>query len=225
MKRIPPKLDPATIGISFVDILFALAIGQILDPIKSWGQDPKKNSLPLPVAMQLAVVLVLTLTSWVGYHSSSNRPRFRLGFFNLDLLKFTLDVAMVVVYFVAAAVAARPTVSLRTEALLITTAFGLYALWDLAGVLQKQGPDNAYERVWNDAHNNPARPDVIEPWKPTNWWRIFWTFVGLILFGGFLVVTLNVNAFRSPTPTEVVIADSAIIVGLISYRYAKDQCS
>jgi hypothetical protein len=137
--RITPKVDPGTIGISFVDILFALAVGQVLDPIKNWGENPKANSLPLPVAMQLAVVLVLTLTSWVGYHGSANRPRFRLGFFNLELLKFTLDVAMVVVYFLAAAFAARSNVSLRGEALLITVAFGLYFAWDLAGAIQKRG--------------------------------------------------------------------------------------
>jgi hypothetical protein len=169
MNPIRPKVDPATIGISFVDILFALAIGQVLDPVKNWGEDPKTNSLPLPVALQLGVVLVLILTSWVRYHSSTNRPRFALAFFNVELLKFALDVAMVVVYFLAAAAAARSEVSLRALGLYVTIAFGLYLAWHLAGAYQKRPGTNSYRDAWEKALNDPNRPDVIDAWTPTRW--------------------------------------------------------
>jgi hypothetical protein len=223
MTALDPKLDPATIGISFVDILFALAVGQVLDPVKNWGEDPHLNPLTLPVAAQLAVVLVLTLTSWVGYHSSTNRPRFRLGFFNLELVKFSLDVAMVVVYFLAAAFAARRNPSLRSEALLITLAFGLYGLWDLAGAIQKSGTDNKYRDAWNKVAQDPTRPDVVEPWTPTNKVRIAITFAGLLGSAGLLLATLVISALNRPTRLVVVIADAGIILGLVAYRYAKDH--
>lgn len=222
MTRIAPKLDPATIGISFVDILFALAVGQVLDPIKNWGEDPTKNPLPLPVWTQLAVVLVLILTSWVGYHSSANRPRFRLGFFNLELAKFALDVAMVVVYFVAAAVAARSAPSLRVLALTVMICFGFYAAWDLVGVRQKAGVDNPYKAEWERVKADTARPDVVEPWSPTRWARICVTFGGLAITTGFFACTLEIERLRHPSRWVVVTADFVAIVALLIYRAAKD---
>jgi hypothetical protein len=172
---------------------------------------------------QLAVVLVLILTSWVGYHTSANRPRFRLGFFNWELVKFALDVAMVVVYFLAAAVAARARPTLRIEALLVMIAFGLYALWDLAGAIQKAGAHNPYKVEWERVKQEPNRPDVVEDWQPTNWIRIAITFVGLGVTAGFFVITLLVPAFDRPTTTVVVIADVLAILVLVAYRVAKDQ--
>ena len=219
MSRITPKLDPATIGISFVDILFALAVGQVLDPVKNWSEGPDKNSLPLPVWTQLAVVLVLILTSWVGYHSSANRPRFRLGFFNSELVKFTLDVAMVVVYFMAAAIAARESPTLRVLALMVMIAFGLYFLWDIVGAIQKADP--RYKAEWDRVQAEPTRTDVVEDWEPTNPVRILITFIGLVIASGFFVLTLLVPAFHHPTRLEVVAADALAIVVLVAYRYAK----
>jgi hypothetical protein len=223
MKKIEPKLDPATIGISFVDILFALAVGQVLDPIKNWGENPKTNPVPLSVWTQLAVVLVLILTSWVGYHGSANRPRFHLAFFNWELFKFTLDVAMVVVYFIAAAVAARTIPTLRVEALLVMVSFALYAVWDLAGAWQKAGSNNPYKAEWDRVQKDAARPDVVEDWRPTNWTRIEITLTGLVIAVAFFVVTLLVEALHHPTRRAVVLADAVAILFLLAYRFAKDH--
>lgn len=222
MRPISPKLDPATIGISFVDILFALAVGQVLDPIKNWGEDPTKNPLPLPVWTQLAVVLVLILTSWVGYHSSANRPRFRLGFFNWELVKFALDVAMVVVYFVAAAVGARSVPTLRVLALMVMISFGLYATWDLVGAAQKAGSDNPYKAEWERVQGDAARTDVVEPWSPTSLARISITFIGLAVTTGFFVATLEIEQLRHPSRWVVVTADLVAVIALLAYRAAKD---
>ena len=206
MNLVKPRLDPGSVGISFIDILFALAVGQVLDPVKNWGENPKTNPLPLPVWTQLAVVLVLILTSWVGYHNSVNRPRFRLGFFNWELAKFVLDVAMVVVYFLAAAIAARAVPTLRVEALMVMVAFGLYALWDAAGAIQKWGSDkpdstNPYKLEWERIRADKNRPDVgeSENWSPTNWTRIRITWVFLAITAVFVIVTLVI---RPPAPSH-----------------------
>lgn len=222
MRRIPPKLDPGTVGVSFVDILFALAVGQVLDPVKNWGENPTNNPLPLPVWTQLGLVLVLILTSWVGYHNSANRPRFRLGFFNWELVKFGLDVAMVVIYFLAAAVAARPIPTLRLLALMVTISFGLYFAWDLVGAAQKAGKRNPYRAEWERVQCDASRPDVVEPWRPTNPRRIIVTFGTLAVTSLFLALTLTVPRLEHPTRWLVVTADVVAVILLLAYRAAKD---
>ena len=223
MAQYPPKLDAATIGISFVDILFALAAGQVLDPIKNWAEDPKTNPLPFFVWTQLGVVLILILTSWVGYHSSANRPRFRLHFFNSELVKFTLDVAMVFVYFAAAAVAARIAPTLTVLTLTISVSFLLYSLWDIVGAIQKGGVGNLYEQEWQRVKAMPERPDVFENWEPTQWKRIYITFIWLVITATFFLATIWITALHHPTSSAVVVADAVAAFVLITYRVAKDS--
>lgn len=52
-----PQVDPVTIGISFIDILFALAIAVVLMPIQSWARDSSSpaNSLPSANVVNLSV--------------------------------------------------------------------------------------------------------------------------------------------------------------------------
>jgi hypothetical protein len=91
MQRIFPRseveIDPSTIGVSFVDILFALAVGQVFAPVADWAQHPLTSSLPAANWLQLGVALVITITSWIGYHASANRAQFKITFFNVEFFK------------------------------------------------------------------------------------------------------------------------------------------
>jgi hypothetical protein len=84
----------------------------------------------------LAVAVTLTLTSWIGYHNSKNRPRFVIAFVNLPFVQFTLDISMVVVYAFAVLTAegvtsgATESPAVFPEAILVWIAFVLYVAWD-----------------------------------------------------------------------------------------------
>lgn len=144
-----PRIDDSSVGISFIDVLFALVIGYAITPVAKWW------SIPAAGWIHLTTAVLLTLTSWIGYHNSRNRPRFVIGFFNLPLIQFTLDVAMVVVYaftvFTAEGLTDGATTSpaVFPEALLVLIAFILYVAWDQVGVGMKSTDE--YERAWNTA--------------------------------------------------------------------------
>ena len=222
--RPDPTIDPGTAGISFVDILFALVVGQVLDPLRLWASDPHAHPLSAPVMMHLAVTLVVTLASWVGYHASANRPRFRLMFFNLELVKFMLDIAMVVVYFLMASYAVRTPLSDRPETMLVAVSFGLYLFWDLAGAWEKGGQPNPYKAAWDEAFNNPNRPDVHEPWVPTSWPRIAATAAALVATAVICTFTWMAHgAHAAPSREASITIDALLIAVLIAYRYIKDH--
>jgi hypothetical protein len=42
---------------------------------------------------------VLTVTNWIGYHNSWNRPRYFIRFANLTLWQFVIDVLLVIAYW------------------------------------------------------------------------------------------------------------------------------
>src|SRR4051794_32415538 len=90
------SVDESRIGITFVDVLFALVIGEILGPLRTYWTIPQAGW------SHLAVALTLTLGSWVGYHSSANRPQYMISFFNWPTFQFLLDIGMVMTYWIAA---------------------------------------------------------------------------------------------------------------------------
>ena len=220
----PPEIDPTTIGISFVDILFALVVGQVLDPVGKWAVHPHEQPLPLAVVVHLVVALVITTTSWIGYHNSANRARFKLRFPNVELAKFTLDIAMVVVYFLLASYALRTPLNSRPETLLVFIAFVLYLLWDYAGVWQKRGGvKNLYPAIWKQVQDDPTRHDIVEDWKPTDWRRIRATFWGLLATGITFVVVRFCFSKATVTSMGSVVVDAILLAILLLYRVAKDR--
>jgi hypothetical protein len=213
-----PELDPATVGISFVDILFALAAGVALAPLQSWASDTAKNHLPPSEIANVVVALALILGSFIGYHNSTNRPRFKIRFVNVSFIKFTLDISMVVVYFLVAGFASASPSSVRYEALLITVVFGLYLLWDFAGWYEASDP--RYENSWKDAFADKNRPDVTKPWKPMDRSRAIPTAAGLVLSAGLFWHTLTVSV--PPSRDSVLVVDALFVVILFGYRLSKD---
>jgi hypothetical protein len=220
LPRAAPILDPATIGVSFVDILFALAVTQVFMPIASWAQDPKKSPLPALSWWGLIVALTITVTSWIGYHTSANKARFAVQFFNVEFLKLVLDVAMVAVYFVLAAFAVN-TRPMKPETLLVVVAFLLYAAWDLASVYQKRdGLDNPYRLEWKKIQDDEKRLDVTEDWTPTDWGRVRATWAALVAA---TVIWLYVWFLESKQSlTADIVINVLLIVILFGYRFLKE---
>ena len=135
-----PEVDAPNDGrtiIDFVDILFALVVGQILDVMSSW------NAMSANDRAHLVFVFVLTLGSWVGYHSSVNRESGEVSFDLWDAVarialgKLTIDITLVVAYWLAArnliVGSAAPSVRGSLAAAAVTLV--LYVFWDLLSFL------------------------------------------------------------------------------------------
>lgn len=75
-------VDTTRVGLSFIEVLFALVVARTLDPLV------KYSSIPVVGWSHLAVAFVLAVTSWIGYHNSWNRPRYFIRFANLPLWQF-----------------------------------------------------------------------------------------------------------------------------------------
>ncbi len=213
-----PQIDPATTGITFVDILFALAVGVALNPVAKWAVHPKLHPLPLANALNLVIAIFVILTSFIGYHNSVNRPRFRIRFINIQLVKFLLDILMVVLYFLIAAFAAKDPAVVRPETVLIAVAFLLYVLWDLAGWYEKWRP--VYRTAWLDAKENPYRTDINDSWYKTNHWRILPTLGGLV--AATVVAYFAWGLERPVSSSNLVWCDVSLFAILLIYRVVKD---
>src|ERR1022692_556369 len=94
----PYKVDRSKVGLGFVEVLFALVVGKILEPI-SWHVT---SVIPWPGRVQLILAAVVTLTSWIGYHNSINRPQFKITFVNWPLAQFVIDFLLVADYWLLA---------------------------------------------------------------------------------------------------------------------------
>lgn len=197
----PECPDDSVVGITFVDVLFALVIGQVLTPIAD-GVD-----IPWAGRTQLLLAFVLTVTSWIGYHNSWNRPRFFIRFVNLPLAQFAIDVSLVIAYWLTATwVEGLPledrTASALPESLLVAVCFLLYITWDRVGLRMRQS--DRYLR-------RPLSKDVPQRRKVS---------------GFFFVLTLFTSGvvFAAPpiTSAPVIAIDLWLVVLLITYRLAKE---
>ncbi|WP_165797865.1 hypothetical protein [Mycolicibacter virginiensis] len=129
----PTAIDKARAGLSFIEVLFALVVARVLDPFAHY------MSIPAAGFSHLGVALVLTVTSWIGYHNSWNRPRYFIRFANLPLWQFFIDVLLVAAYWFCA-VSAEGTgtdlgreISARPESVCVAISFVLYCFWDWVG--------------------------------------------------------------------------------------------
>lgn len=200
--RRPPHKDSASVGITFVDVLFALVIGEILTPLRHY------HDLPGYGVTHLGVAAVLTLTSWVGYHNSHNRPQYLIRFVNKPLAQFVLDILMVLAYWLAAVSAEIPEdgralhPSANPEAGVVLAAFCLYVLWDI--VAREIRRDERY-RARPVSRDVPGRRNA--------------TYVGFLIA---LVIAAVVEVSHPDTSGAVYVVDIALIVLLVGYRLLKE---
>ncbi len=200
-----PEPDPHETGLTFTDILFGFVITQIFVRMQNW------TDLSGYVRVQLLVSTALVLGSWIGFRQSLNRPAYKLRFFNLPLVRFTLDQVMILLYFRVAvltpgspdtgAVPARQLTpsELTTDTLkALSIVFVLYLLWDLSGI--GMGELDKYKT------------------SEADWWSPAITFVFLVAIA---------SLFHVASETDVDASSASWLLGaaallLVGYRVAKD---
>lgn len=139
--------DDKDVGISFVDILFALVVGQALMALNRVG------AMPAAGRSHLIFASVLTITSWIGYHRSAHRYAGDIGFDIFDpvqrvaLAKLLLDIILVVLYWVAVQTTEwgfsgdHQSPSWGWSTGIATASFCIYVLWDyLSWIAPRDGP-------------------------------------------------------------------------------------
>jgi hypothetical protein len=202
MPRRPHQLDDKLVGITFIDVLFALVIGQLLQPFAT------TRHVPLAGMAHLLVGGVVTIGSWIGYHNSLSRPHYVIRFVNLPLAQFLIDIALVVVYWLLAITAegANPAIPRPTsavpEARYVAVAFLLYGAWDLVALRIRRVEAAASGATGT---NVPARR------------RVTYSFAIISL------LTWGLVSWMDPRSTPIVIvADAWLIVVAVAYRMAKE---
>ncbi|MFG3656836.1 hypothetical protein [Streptomyces sp. NPDC047706] len=196
------------VGITFIDVLFALVVSRIL------AAATDASSLPAHAISHLLVAAALTTFSWVGYHNSANRPQYPIRFINLPFWQFLIDVLLVGDYwFVAATVEYVPEISARPnsptsaqpEALGVFLAFILYALWD-----EVSRRIYASSRYADDTDGSEGSERLRRR-------RVTWVFS--LMSTAVFVVTL---VWMPRDGGKVVALDVALLLILAFYRIAKD---
>jgi hypothetical protein len=158
----------------------------------------------------LAVATVVTLASWIGYHNSKNRPRFKIRFFNWPLAQFVIDILLVADYWLLATAAgggpSPPTA--RIQAGLVFSAFALYVLWDIVSTL-----------IGCQTDKYQALLDEKDRWKKYDLVRSAITWTCAVITG--LIWCVSVQA--SASPAAVYRADTALGIVVVGFRVLKDR--
>lgn len=193
------------VGITFIDVLFALVVSRIL------AAATDASSLPAPAISHLLVAAALTTFSWVGYHNSAHRPQYPIRFINLPFWQFLIDVLLVGDYwFVAATVEYVPEIptrlnsptSAQPEALGVFLAFVFYTLWD---------------EVSRRIYSSSKYADDSDSSERLRRRRVTWVFA--LMSAAVFVVTL---LWMPRDGGKVVALDVALLLVLSFYRVAKD---
>jgi hypothetical protein len=209
MNELPADLNhdadpnqPNEVGINFIDILFALVIGEALLALNRVLQ------MPAAGVAHLVFAAILTITSWIGYHLSAHRY---IGIitFNLKerselihLAKFSLDIVLVVLYWIAVQTTEwgfsdkGQSPSWRWTTAIAVSVWGVYVLWDFLAWLGSGGSRGS----WATARRRVS-----------------------VLFFLLMVAVLLVAMFWDPRGNYgVAIVDIILIFLTILYRVAKD---
>ena len=198
----PAALDEARVGLSFIEVLFSLTVVRILEPLMHY------TTIPNIGKTHLVLAFVLTVTSWVGYHNSWNRPRFFIRFANLPLWQFLIDVALVVTYWFCATSAEGigtdlgHRASAQPESVAVAISFILYCLWDWVGYTIRKS--DRYEQ-------NPVSKDV--PRRRYVTWAFATIAVG---------IALAVWVTQPKADRTIMVVDFILIFLIIAFRFTKE---
>lgn len=195
--RRQPVKDELAVNLGFVDVLFAIVVGKIIDLSLA-------PSLPGAAIAQLVLAATVTLTSYIGYRNSLNRPRFLIRpFVNVPFWQFVVDVALVYVYVQLATSAEvsgkSPSAMPELRALFVISI--LYVVWDGLAALIRISP--RYED---------------RPLARANWYRAL---VSIGFVAG--VAILSVWPAETQLDADAVLAvDAAATALVVAYRIAKE---
>jgi hypothetical protein len=201
-RRRRTAVDPTRAGLSFVEVLFALVVAQVLEPFRSL--------LLIPAAglSHLGLALVLTVTSWVGYHNSWNRPRHFIRFANLALAQFAIDILLVITYWFCAISAEFPAstlgrdVSAVPESLCVAVSFCLYVLWDFVGFRIRRS--DLYDR-------SPPDRDVPQRRRVTQ-----------VCAAAAVGIAVVVTAVGVDSAGPAIAVDVGLLGVILAFRFAKE---
>jgi succinate dehydrogenase hydrophobic anchor subunit len=178
---------------SFIDILFAVVLGQSFilltskDYYSTWFAKPYANAFGL---FTLLLIYGLITSSWVGYHQSiKNYPL-------QSVWRFLIDVTLLFLYYFAFANAGNFSVVLLT----ITACFSAYVAWDIFRIYENR----------SFLGNHSKKMDLFK--------RLGWS----AIFLGFYVLVYFLYDYASPLIGGIDWLFLAIAMALlIAYRYVK----
>lgn len=202
--RREPK-DKTRIGLGFIDVLFALVIGRALEPLDTWDNVPNVGRA------QLVLAVAMVATSWIGYHSSTNRPAHfvRFNFGSHPLYQFGIDCLLVGIYWMLVISSegvgnywANDTTA-RTEAVLVAMAFALFVAWDFVGYFMRKS--DRYE-------NRPLSEDNPRRRMTTGGFAAAFVAAAVIVW------------LWDPSSTRWILTiDLVLAAGVILFRFAKPK--
>jgi hypothetical protein len=191
------EADQRSVGLVFVDVLFAAVATKILEQSSHGG-------LPFEGKTQLVLAAVLVTTAWIAYHNSTNRAAYKMEYVNLPLVQFLMDLLLVYLYWRVATSAegdptARPTAA--PEALMLAVVFLIFLGWDQVALAMRRSP--RYPSV-TLADDRPRRRAVT------------------LGFSGVFAVFAVIGAVLDPHDPYLVGAfDLTLALGLIAHRYVQ----
>ena len=123
------KRDLSDIYVSFIDILFAVVLGQSFvlisseEAFKPWFVDPSENAFEIAT---LLLVYGLVITSWIGYHQSTRKYPLK------SPLRFVIDVFLLFLYYMGFVNAN----NFEIINWMFLSAFLSYTAWDVLRVVE-----------------------------------------------------------------------------------------
>jgi succinate dehydrogenase hydrophobic anchor subunit len=136
------KKETSEIYAHFIDILFAVVIGQSFvllnsqEGYKSWLAQPAENTFGIAT---LLLIYGLVITSWVGYHRS-------IRFYPvMNPLRFVIDISLLFVYYLGF-VNAKNFETIIT--LVFPFSFLLYTLWDAVRLWEYRARKSSVEELF-----------------------------------------------------------------------------
>ena len=209
IRRPPPRLDKTLTGVTFIDVLFALAAGKALDSLAQFSR------IDWAGRAHFIVATVLIATSWLGYHESANKPKWAIHFITLPLFTFAIDVTLVGLYWLMALYVDGTNIDLANadsaepEAWIVLGVFALYVAWDCIGRWMK-----AHGSAYQTAYYQSERK-----WMVDNAPRRAVTVVCLVLAG---LVLAGVKAFNPQDVYDIVVVDGLLVLLLLLFRILKE---
>jgi succinate dehydrogenase hydrophobic anchor subunit len=124
-RRIKPveEKNLSRVYVQFIDILFAVVIGQSFVLLSSgawfatWLAQPLQNAFGIAT---LVLVYVLLITSWIGYHQSVQQFPIK------SVWRFLIDIILLLVYYMGFVYAS----NFQSVTLVFALSFVLYTTWD-----------------------------------------------------------------------------------------------
>ncbi|MGD0056208.1 MAG: hypothetical protein ABSC34_12330 [Acidimicrobiales bacterium] len=209
------EVDLAQSVAIFIDLLFAIVLTELLSSLgkRVWG--PPQHGVTTTYMSHFAVAAAFTLVSWVAYHGTGNKHRFKIRFFNIQFFKFVVEILIVVVYFLMAAnVIANPP-SCRNDVILGICAFVCYGLWDF--IIKRELNDTRYKDAWED-YAEKLTPHGAA-WPKYEGIRVWMTWISLAVL---VILSLLFLWLTSTSTIQILVGNYFLVCYVVIFRVVRD---